>query len=175
MIHEPAHHCIPGGSAHCAAPYERPRPSNSEGGALPLLAWSADRGSSFVRWRDSRGCSCVAGPHGLLACPLIGSMAGVIIAIALVVTFPLALESGILTSVVPIFADRAHWGEVIIANPSSMEVLIGPAILGAVVGTVLWFIGRPARPSIAALLSPNSIATGWLALTSRAVLLAQLF
>lgn len=73
-------------------------------------------------------------------------MAGVIIAIALVVTFPLALESGILTSVVQIFADRAHWGEVIIAKPSSMEALIGPAILGAVVGTVLWLIGRPDRP-----------------------------
>jgi len=47
---------------------------NSEGGTFPLLAWSADRGSSFLRWRDSRGCSCVcnspiAGPDGLLACP----------------------------------------------------------------------------------------------------------
>jgi hypothetical protein len=78
--------------------------------------------------------------------PLIGSMAGVIMALGLAVIFPLALESGILTAVVQVFADGAHWGEVIIVKPNSMEALVGPAILGALVGTVLWLIGRPDRP-----------------------------
>jgi hypothetical protein len=78
--------------------------------------------------------------------PLIGSMAGVIMALAFAEIFPLALESGILTAVVQVFANGAHWGEVIIVKPNAMEALVGPAILGALVGTVLWLIGRPDRP-----------------------------
>lgn len=78
--------------------------------------------------------------------PLIGSMAGVTMALALAVIFPLALESGILTSLVQVFANGAHWGEVIIVKPNSTEALIGPATLGALVGTVLWLVGRPDRP-----------------------------
>src|SRR5262249_52058263 len=46
--------------------------------------------------------------------------------------------------------DVCRWialgGTVFIAKPDSAEVLIGPGILEAFVGTVLWFIGRPDRP-----------------------------
>ena len=77
-------------------------------------------------------------------------MAFVIIAIALVVHFPLALESDMLTFLVPTSANGAHWGEVFIAKPNATEALIGLAILGALVGAVLWLIGRPDRPCIAA-------------------------
>ena len=78
--------------------------------------------------------------------PVVGSMAGVIIAMALAAILPLALESGILTSIAQIFANGARWGEVIIAQPNAREALVGPAMLGALVGTVLWLIGRPDRP-----------------------------
>lgn len=79
--------------------------------------------------------------------PVVGSVIGVIMAITLVVIFPLVLESGILASVVAIFADGSHWGgTVFLPKPDSAEALIGPGILGAFVGTVLWFIGRPDRP-----------------------------
>jgi len=78
--------------------------------------------------------------------PVVGSMAGVIIAMALAAILPLALGSGILTSIVRIFASGAHWGEVIIAKPNSTEALVGPTMFGALVGTVLWLIGRPDRP-----------------------------
>jgi len=78
--------------------------------------------------------------------PVVGSMAGVIIAMALAAILPLALESGILTSIAQIFANGARWGEVIIAQPNAREALVGPAMLGALVGTVLWLIGRPDQP-----------------------------
>jgi hypothetical protein len=78
--------------------------------------------------------------------PVIGSMAGMMMAIALVVIFPLAQESGILTSLVQMFAYGAHWGEIFITKPGPAEALLGPGILGVLVGTVLWFIGRPDRP-----------------------------
>jgi hypothetical protein len=78
--------------------------------------------------------------------PVVGSMAGVIIAMALAAILPLALESGILTSIAQIFANGARWGEVIIAQPNARGALVGQAMLGALVGTVLWLIGRPDRP-----------------------------
>jgi len=70
----------------------------------------------------------------------------VIIATARAAILPLALESGILTSIAQIFANGARWGEVIIAQPNAREALVGPAMLGALVDTVLWLIGRPDRP-----------------------------
>jgi hypothetical protein len=80
--------------------------------------------------------------------------------ITLVVTIPLVLESGILASVVAIFADGSHWGgTVFIPKPDSAEALIGPGILGAFVGTVLWFIGRPDRAIFQALIACDGRAS----------------
>ena len=62
-------------------------------------------------------------------------MAGVMIAMALIVIYPLALESGLLTSVVQIFANGAYRGEVIIAKPNFTEALVGPSLLGALLGS----------------------------------------
>jgi len=78
--------------------------------------------------------------------PVVGSMAGMIIAMALAAILPVALESSILSSIAQIFANGARWGEVIIAQPNAREALVGPAMLGALVGTVLWLIGRPDQP-----------------------------
>jgi hypothetical protein len=86
------------------------------------------------------------GLTALWLAPVVGSMVGVIIGVALGAILHLALENGILTSIVQIFANGARWGEVIILKPNSMEALVGPAVLGALVGTVLWLIGRPDRP-----------------------------
>src|SRR5215831_14152988 len=78
--------------------------------------------------------------------PVVGSMAGVIIAMALAAILPPALESGILTSIAQIFANGARWGEVIHSPTQCQGGSRGPAMLGALVGTVLWLIGRPDRP-----------------------------
>src|SRR5262245_28151500 len=75
-----------------------------------------------------------------------GLIVGVIMAMALVVIFPLLL--GILTAVMAMFGENVQLGEVIIAdpNPAAILVLMGPGILGALVGSLLWLIGRPDRP-----------------------------
>ena len=77
--------------------------------------------------------------------PVVGMMSGVIIATALVMIFPLALKSETLMSAVARVANGAHGGEVFIVGPGAAAVLVGPSMLGALVGTVLWLIGRPDR------------------------------
>ena len=78
--------------------------------------------------------------------PVVGLVAGVTVATALVLIFPLALKSETVLSVVARIADGAHWGEVFIVGPGAAGIVVGPGILGAIVGTVLWLIGRPDRP-----------------------------
>jgi hypothetical protein len=78
--------------------------------------------------------------------PIVGLVAGVIVAMALVLIFSLALKSETVLSVVARIANAAHWGEVFIVGPGAAAVVVGPSILGALVGTVLWLIGRPDRP-----------------------------
>src|SRR6266481_2710874 len=83
--------------------------------------------------------------------PLVGFVVGVIMAIGLVALFPVAVQSGALSYILEMFTDP---GEVVTANiqiwstnvDSPPAALIGPGILGALVGTALWLIGRPDRP-----------------------------
>jgi hypothetical protein len=86
--------------------------------------------------------------------PLVGFVVGVIMAIGLIGLFPAAVQSGALSYILEMFPDAAHPGEIVIANPqiwstsadSPPAALIGPGMLGALVGTALWLIGRPDRP-----------------------------
>ena len=125
-----------------------------------LIAAARQQGARSRTWRrppaSYTGAIFVGAPayvtlrlRGLTAfwlAPVVGSMAGVIIAMALAAILPLALESGILTSIAQIFANGARWGEVIHSPTQCQGGSRGPAMLGALVGTVLWLIGRPDRP-----------------------------
>ncbi|SRR6266446_4791183 len=87
--------------------------------------------------------------------PLVGFAVGVFVAIGLVAVFPAVLQSGVLSYILEMLP---HTGEVIITPnfqiwstnvddpPAALIGLIGAGLLGALVGTVLWLIGRPDRP-----------------------------
>ena len=84
--------------------------------------------------------------------PVAGFMVGVIVAIGLIAVLPAVLQSGALSYILEMLHGM---GEVIIAPNTQIWsttvdgpplALLGPGTLGALVGTVLWLIGRPDRP-----------------------------
>src|SRR5262249_7167129 len=84
--------------------------------------------------------------------PVVGLVVGVIAAIGLSAVLPAVLQSGTLSYILTKLPDI---GDVVIGCNVQIEStiiegppfeLIGPGILGALVGTVLWLIGRPDRP-----------------------------
>ena len=85
--------------------------------------------------------------------PVVGFVFGVIAAIGFSAVLPAVLQSGALRSILAMLPDISEvivtcnvqiQSTTIIASPSFE--LIGPGLLGALVGTVLWLIGRPDRP-----------------------------
>ena len=84
--------------------------------------------------------------------PVVGFVFGVIAAIGLSAVLPAVLQSGTLSYILTKLPDigdvvincNVQIGSTIIEGPPFE--LIGPGILGALVGTVLWLIGRPDRP-----------------------------
>jgi len=84
--------------------------------------------------------------------PVVGFVVGVIVAIGFSAVLPAVLQSGALRSILAMLPDI---GEVIVTCNVQIQStsviasppfeLIGPGLLGALVGTVLWLIGRPDR------------------------------
>jgi len=84
--------------------------------------------------------------------PVVGFVVGAIVAIAFGAVLPAALRSGALSYILEMLSNI---GEVIITCnvqiwSTTVEgppfEFIGAGLLGALVGTVLWLIGRPDRP-----------------------------
>jgi hypothetical protein len=79
--------------------------------------------------------------------PLVGFAAGVIMAISLVAVFVATLESRMLDPILAMLPDDIRNNQIYFSTDSQGgAALVAPGTLGALVGTVLWLIGRPDRP-----------------------------
>ena len=85
--------------------------------------------------------------------PVVGFVAGVIAAIGFSAVLPAVLQSGVLRSILQMLSDMSEL--IVICNVQIQSTtivavppfeLLGLGFLGALVGTVLWLIGRPDRP-----------------------------